>query len=478
LNIQTKKNWSDGQSRKPAAVFWILAAFVVLLFATGGSSRSDEPVSIFVGPASVTVCGLALITIRMHDFASRKWPAGCLAAALVLSLCHVIPLPIESALGSMPGVMDDADRLLVNGGWRPLTLTPYDGWNTFYALLVPLATVLAGIQLSQNDLFRILVVIMILGMLSGIVGLMQVVGGENSPFYLYRITNHGEAVGLFANRNHLATMLALIFPMLAFYAGSSSGQAMLLRKRQISVIIASTTLLPLILVVGSRSGLLLSLLSLGMSVPLYQSMARRNSVRAGNLARFTVPFVILGTVLLLGAITFWYARAEAFDRLFNAATGELQRSEFWNIAASQFLQYMPLGSGAGSFATLFQLEEPVRLLKATYLNRAHNDFLETAVTFGLPGLAVLIAFLVWFVSRSLKVWFRMDETRYSVSMARMASVAMVVVLAASITDYPLRTPILMCVFAICALCLTPTAGKSPRTESKTIPQQDNQQLVQ
>lgn len=410
------------------------------------------------------VCGLALVTLSVHDFVGRKWLAGCLAAALVLSLFHVIPLPVESS------VTGDVDKLLGDGSWRPLTSTPNEGWNAFYALLVPLATVLAGIQLGRNDLFRILLIIMSLGMFSGLVGLLQVVGGENSPFYLYRITNNGEAVGLFANRNHLATMLALMFPMFAFYAGASSGQAGLHRKRQISVIIASITLLPLILVVGSRSGLLLSLLSLGMSVLLYQSMAKRNSVRAGSLTKFTVPIVILGAVLLFGTITIWYARAEALERLFNAGTGELQRSEFWNIAASQFLQYLPLGSGAGSFANIFQLEEPVRLLKATYLNRAHNDFLETAVTFGVPGLVVLTAFFVWFVSRSLKVWFQMDGTRYSVSLARMASIAMALVLTASITDYPLRTPILMCVFAICALCLAQAGIKSPKTEGKTVPQ--------
>jgi O-antigen ligase len=173
---------------------------------------------------------------------------------------------------------------------------------------------------------------------------------------------------------------------------------------------------------------------------------------------------------LFGAITFWYARAEALDRLFNFGTTELQRSEFWDIAAFQFIQYLPLGSGSGSFATVFQLQEPVRLLNASYLNRAHNDFLETAVTFGLPGLAILTTFVVWFISHSVQMWLRMDGTRYSVSLARMGSVVIVLILMASIADYPLRTPVLMCVFVVCALCLAQIGIKSPKSVCKTIPQ--------
>src|SRR3546814_18783044 len=54
--------------------------------------------------------------------------------------------------------------------------------------------------------------------MSGGLGLAQVIGPRDGPLYLYEITNNGSAVGLFANRNHQAALLACLFPMLAVYA--------------------------------------------------------------------------------------------------------------------------------------------------------------------------------------------------------------------------------------------------------------------
>ena len=45
------------------------------------------------------------------------------------------------------------------------------------------------------------------GVLSVLVGLIQVAQGQESPFRFFAITNPTEAVGFFANRNHFAALL-------------------------------------------------------------------------------------------------------------------------------------------------------------------------------------------------------------------------------------------------------------------------------
>jgi hypothetical protein len=120
---------------------------------------------------------------------------------------------------------------------------------------------------------------------------------------------------------------------------------------------------------------------------------------------------------------------------------------------------MPFGSGMGTFVPVYGIfEEPQHVLVDTYANHAHNDFLELWLETGIFGVGIFLAFAVWFVSRSLKIW-RAEPTgvrRIDVLLARAATVVIVLVAAHSVADYPLRTAAIMAVFAFaCALLVEP-----------------------
>ena len=51
------------------------------------------------------------------------------------------------------------------------------------------------------------------GLISVLIGLIQVAQGERSPLRFFEFTNPTEAVGFFANRNHFA---ALIYCLMLF----------------------------------------------------------------------------------------------------------------------------------------------------------------------------------------------------------------------------------------------------------------------
>jgi hypothetical protein len=448
---------SPRSTSKPAPAFWILAFFLVVVFAMGGASRADAQSLIILRPLSVLTCALACITLEREHLAARRglivWSGGIFALALV----HVTPLPptLWQSLAGRQEVIDVEKLAGLSDIWRPLTLAPMNGWHALLSLFVPLAVILLGIQLSRDGLCRLLPVIIVLATLSGLLGLLQAIGDPQSSLYFYRITNNGSAVGLFANRNHAATFLACLFPMLAVYASTTKGEVDALRMRQLITAAIAIVLVPLILVTGSRSGLVSAIIGLAAAGMLYRPPTNLRMVRRGRQSRIKALPILGGVaVIALAFLTYFLSRAEAVERFFNAAAGEDSRTDFWVVSVDLFWKYFPWGSGSGSFVEAFQIAEPARLLDATYLNRAHNDWVETAVTFGLPGVIALIVAVIGYGIRSFRLWWHFDESKRAVSYGRLASVMIAMIAIASISDYPLRTPSMMAFVAICALWLT------------------------
>src|SRR5262249_39783787 len=121
--------------------------------------------------------------------------------------------------------------------------------------------------------------------------------------------------------------------------------------------------------------------------------------------------------------------------------------------------YMPLGSGMGTFPSVYPLfEKPQDALIDVYANRAHNDVLELALEAGVVGLGLTIVFVAWLAARAVKVWLGRD-LRFSgldLSLARAATLVVGVIIAHSFVDYPLRTGAIMGLLAFaCGLLVEP-----------------------
>lgn len=374
-----------------------------------------------------------------------------------LALVHVIPLP-PAIWQSLAGRSDlvAVDALVgLEGVWRPITIAPANGWHAFASLFAPLAVLLLGVQLGKEDLRGLLPLVIGLGAISGLVGLLQVIGDPQGPLYFYRITNQGLAVGLFSNRNHAATLLTCLFPLLAVYASLASGTQDQIRSRQLLSAAVAIVIVPLILVTGSRSGLISGILGLLAAGLIYRRPASGRKMRRGEGSKPLSVTLILGGLIVLCLIflTIFFSRALAIERLFEEAA-EVSRADYWALSVDMFWKYFPWGSGSGSFVEAFLIVEPSNLLTANYVNRAHNDWLEIAVTFGVPGLVLLAGGTLALAFQFYQVWRVRDGSRSSVLLARAASAAIAIIAIASFSDYPLRTPIMMSLFTLFALWLS------------------------
>lgn len=442
----------------PSAQFGMLTTFLVIVFLSGGSSRIDVQSLVVLRPLSVVACGIAVLTLRAeHLRASRLLLIG---AAIVFLLCvaHLAPLPAElrSALqGRMTNFGIDEMAGLSNS-WRPLTLSPTGGMNAVASLAVPLAVILWGIQLNQRDLFYLLPVLLIMTSLSGILGLLQIIGDAQGPLYFYDITNYGRAVGLFANRNHAAMMLACMFPMLAVHASSRSQNFDSQHIRQLAVLAAVVVLIPLILITGSRGGLITGSFGILAAMALYRP-TKGSSQRGGADKGMKIrPLPVVSGAVAVGvvALTLFFSRAEAIDRIFAESGTDGLRADFWKTTLAIAIQYWPLGSGAGSFLEVYQATPTSTRLNFTHVNRAHNDWLETLQAFGLAGILLCLAIVGGFAKRSAQIWRHPKSCQTPVTLARLASAILVIFAIASVADYPLRTPAVMAFAAVVAIWFT------------------------
>src|SRR3546814_3653142 len=99
--------------------------------------------------------------------------------------------------------------------------------------------------------------------------------------------------------------------------------------------------------------------------------------------------------------------------------------------------YFPAGACFCGFYPIFRLHEPFQLLKPTYFNHAHNDFLEIVLDGGLPALLLMLVAIGWYGMASMRAW--RGSGRHSV-LPKLGSAILFLVFVASAFDYPARTP--------------------------------------
>jgi O-antigen ligase len=443
------------QLNMAAVPFWALVVFLILTFLTGGGSRADIQSLVILRPAAVIFCGIGLWSLKKEHILAYRFLFGMAAAIFVLVVIHLVPLP-PAVWGALPGreVITKIDKVAGLGPvWRPISMVPSATWNAFYSLFVPFAVLLLGVQLSREERFMLLPVLLGLGLLSGCWGLLQAIGSPDGPLYLYETTNNGSAVGLFSNRNHQAILLAMLFPMLPVYASAGVRTEEQRKVRGYAALAAGVVLVPLLLVTGSRAGLIVGVFGLLCAPFLYHKpnivVPKKRKGQTINLRWLVGGFA----VLCLGALTVIMSRAKAVQRLSAPDHTEELRFQMWGPIAQMGEKYFPFGSGVGSFVETYQIDEPHRLLQLTYVNHAHNDWLEVFLTAGLPGL-VLVAIAIFGFGRALVSIFRTPlGVGRDVAFVRLGAVLLIVIALGSIGDYPLRTPSLACVFVFAAIWL-------------------------
>lgn len=178
---------------------------------------------------------------------------------------------------------------------------------------------------------------------------------------------------------------------------------------------------------------------------------------------FKVGLTLLA-VILISAATFSYLNKDQLNTKINEAS-PTSRIVMSTSSLPIVKDHIWLGTGLGSFEDIYRLYENADVINSSYVNHAHNDYLEWIVETGVAGGVLLIVFVSWILKIIIKVW-RRSQSKNNQAFRQAASLSILAVLIHSIVDYPLRTPTIS---LLAALCLAFLYFEKSKTEVKQRP---------
>ena len=417
------------------------AVLLVLLAAFGGASRADELQQFFVRLAAIAAIAAAAWPLGASAFRDARVPAAGAALIYLLVLVQLIPLP-PAVWSQMPGRAIYVDVAQQTGGlgWRPWTLSPDLTLNALGALLPATAIGLIALALDFRERVLLARLVVAIACASALLGLMQFAAG-GTALHLFRTSSENSAVGLFANRNHQAVLMACALPLLGATASIRMYEEGHSKRHSGIAIFATLLLLMGLASTGSRMGLLLGSLGLAAATTIYLITARQ----VGGSRRLWVAAGGLTLAALL-PVSLLIARSGTLARLI-ADPVDQTRAAAWRPMTHAARMFLPFGSGFGTFEPVYRMVEPDSLLSTIYLNQAHNEPLQLAIEGGLPALLVLALFLGWWGFAVVRA-VRPRESNLRRALGTAMATATLIMMLSSLVDYPLRTPLLSALFAL------------------------------
>ncbi|HYD46498.1 MAG TPA: O-antigen ligase family protein [Phenylobacterium sp.] len=360
---------------------------------------------------------------------------------LAVPLLQLVPLPpmIWRELSPALAVPD----LPGAEAWRAVSQTPAETWRAFLFLLPPAAMFLAMLKLPAEDHGVVAKALLAAAVFSVLIAAAQL--AQLDGFWRW-LQERGDArlpSGVFVNRNHQATLMCLALSLSTAFATVRFGtarsvSALWIGLGSVFLMTGAATL--------SRAGILLLPLALALTGLLTARawVSRRNLILAGLLAAAAV--VSIGAVVQL--------RGDRIFERFEQTGMEDDRLRLLPPVLEAAKDTSLLGSGLGSFDQVYRAAEPLELVKPTYFNHAHNEYLELWLEAGVLAVILLAAFGLWFARTAGAA------LRGPVDPLTTAAVAGVLVIALhSLVDFPLRTPAIAVAFAALLGVLAQRAGE-------------------
>ena len=434
-------------------------AFLAFALLVGGASLEGE----FLQAVLFTISGALLGCLFL--FAGAWWTgqaALVLAWAAILALvlvAQVLPLPV-SWLEELP-IRGDArlslEALGLGAGPSTLSLAPEATIAGLLAFLAPLCgfAIVAAIKWSRGaGLLKW--VIPALGAASAALGIAQVILGKAVPeLYFYDFTARGFPVGVFSNPNHQASFLLMCLPFVAVlvadlrrdWEGSDEDMALATVAGALGLMILAG-----ILGAGSAAGYLLLVPVLILSIAVVFAGRRKSKESAPrlSLAGLAILPMILGFAAL---VVFTSPRLTGLGYT-SFEDGPASRIGINKVSAVMIEDHWAAGIGLGTYEDVYRLYEDPDTVSSTFIAHAHNDYYEWVIETGLAGTALLGGFLLIWFFWFLRLWT--GAKAEALKLRRAASIACLVPILHSLVDYPLRTPGIAVLAAMClALMIVP-----------------------
>lgn len=325
---------------------------------------------------------------------------------------------------------------------------------------------------QPERLRMVLVALVLSGMTQALYGSLMTLSGIEYGFLAKKIYYTGFATGTFVNRNHLAGYLELTAS-----AGVGLILADLLPGRKSSTWQQRISdLITLLFSNKFRVRIAIGIMAIG--IVLTRS-------RMGNTAFFTslcicgFGYVLLrerqlaikatllfASLLLIDVliVSNWFGLSKVVDRIEKTEISTESRTQLNDELQPVVVAYTLTGSGLGTFALAYA---PFRSADMrSYMDHAHNDYLEFIIETGLPGFFILLAFAGSHALHALHVIVR-RRNRLPAAVCFSALMALVAYAIHATVEFNLQIPANAATFvvllALCACCSAQSRVKKSRT---------------
>ena len=415
-------------TRRWRGLFVGFALAVAVLFGGGGAegSASNGLIAALGAILLATILADQLTKARELPLAAAL-PLVAITAVLLLTVAQLVPLP-ANIWRQLPGRDIMAAALQQAGGSnqpRPLSIDAAATATWATALLMPSAILLHMARATTSERRCLFAILVGCAAVSALIGAMQLALGQSDVLSFYDGPSPGAASGLFANPNHQGLMMVLALLAVAGLAPSRTTS----RDFPFATTLtwAAMAFFGLMAVAsGSRAALAL----LAGAVPLAVLLRVSTGRYLQWVAIVGLAAALLWAVFLLYPGTNTLAIRESFS-----LSSDL-RSAYYPDLLLTMKQYWPVGSGFGTFTTVFPPNENLDIATRAYLNHAHNDFLENLIEGGVAA-AIAMAFALGSVAvvAAKRLIGSDDDRRFTAAAALMVLACCV----HSLADYPLRT---------------------------------------
>lgn len=414
----------------------VVATYLLLCIVLGGSAQGVW------SNLALQVIGIALLAWsgispqeKVQEYRAPFALDLLFVCFLIIVLAQLIPVPaaVWKQLPGREGIAAGFAALGYPAPALPISETPYQSVAALFAAIPAIATLIATERLHPSP--RAIAAVVIAGtVLSIIIGIVQVGSHGQSWAYFYDFTNPG-AVGFFANRNHMATLLLVTIPLaVGLFASVKPGRRSVLDTRGVAAALLTVIMIGIVM-----NG---SIAAYGLVIPV----AVASASLAPGASRWRGPAWAVAGVALVAALAVLVAKPIGVDAAEADSTSSIVgRTEIWQTTSMAIRETLPVGTGLGSFAQVYRQHENPSSITRSYVNHAHNDYLEVVLELGAAGALLIVLFLGWWIATSVRIW----RSPLSTPFARAATIATAAVLAHSLVDFPLRTAAISTIFAAC-----------------------------
>jgi O-antigen ligase len=294
---------------------------------------------------------------------------------------------------------------------------------------------------TRRQLRQILRTIVFMACFLSLFGLIKKAGANPFPWWDYDLGLEPEMAissSTFGNPNHYAGYLAMALPvcLAMFLMGLNKSQTIL--TGMITLLISVALVFTL-----ARGGWISSIFGVAFMGVIFFFSLKRNPISK------KVLLIIGGGLFLIGVVFLFSTPVVEEAVTLKQATEDAnlqQRILVWRHTVQMISDYPLLGSGPGTYATIFTQYQPPGILSRYYM--AHNDYLHFVSETGLPVLVIIGWLTIVVYSFGLKKLAHPSRLVRASTLGALSGIS--AILLYSVSDFNLHIPANAVLFSVLA----------------------------